>query len=128
MEQLLTILLVEDDSAVRGVLSEALTVRGFRVLAADNGQEALRLLDQEPIDVLLADVVMPELNGIELAKQAKLLHPEIRIILATGYLSRAKEAMSVGKLLFKPLRADDIEAEIREGERPETDAAKRPDE
>ena len=113
MGQALTILFVEDDRHVRIVITEALWRRGFRMLATDNAYEAMRLLAQEHVDVLFADVVMPDLNGIELAKQALLLHPDLKIMLATGYYSRAAEAKSVAKLLFKPLRADLIEAEIR---------------
>jgi DNA-binding NtrC family response regulator len=113
VEQSVTILFVDDDRKVLDIIAEALSARGFRMLATDNGYEAMRLLAQEHVDVLFADVVMPGLNGIELAKQAQLLRPDLRIILATGYLSRAAEARSVAKLLFKPLRADHIEAEIR---------------
>ena len=112
MAEALTILFVEDDQPVRAVIGEALSVKGFRVLAADNGDDAMQLLAKEHVDVLFADIVMPGFNGIELAKQAKALHPDLRIILATGYYSRAEEARSVGKLLFKPLRADEVEAEI----------------
>jgi two-component system, cell cycle response regulator CpdR len=110
--QALTILFVDDDQPLRAVIAEALAAKGFRVLAADSGYEAMQLLAQEHIDVLFADIVMPGLNGIDLAKQAKALHPDLRVILATAYYSRAEEAKSVGKLLFKPLRADEIEAEI----------------
>jgi CheY-like chemotaxis protein len=135
MAQALTILFVDDDQQVRAVIAEALAAKGFRVLAADSGYEAMQLLAQEHIDVLFADIVMPGLNGIDLAKQAKAVHPDLRIILATGYYSRTDEgwlraysrtdegwlrattrapmrAKSVGKLLFKPLRVDEIEAEI----------------
>ena len=113
MGQSFTILFVDDDRQVLAIIAEALSARGFRMLATDNADEAMRLLAQEHVDVLFADVVMPGLNGIELAKQAQLLRPDLRIILATGYLSRAAEARSVAKLLFKPLRADQIEIEIR---------------
>ena len=112
MAQALTILFVDDDQPLRAVIAEALAAKGFRVLAADSGYEAMQLLAQEHIDVLFADIVMPGLNGIDLAKQAKALHPDLRVILATAYYSRAEEAKSLGKLLFKPLRADEIEAEI----------------
>jgi DNA-binding NtrC family response regulator len=108
-----TILFVDDDQPVRAIIAEALSARGFRVLVADNADEALRLLAQEHVDVLFADVVMPGINGIELAKQAKLLRPDLKVLLETGYFSRAVEAKSVATLLFKPLRADQIEAEIR---------------
>lgn len=109
----LTILFVDDDQAVLSIIAEALSAKGFRVLATDNGDEALRLLAQEPVDVLFADVVMPDMNGIELAKRAKLMRPNLKVLLETGYFSRAAEAKSVGKLVFKPLRVDQIESEIR---------------
>lgn len=112
MAQPLTILFVDDDLPVRAATTQALSLKGFRVLATDSAYEAMQLLAQEHVDVLFADIVMPGVNGIELAKQAKALHPDLRVILATGYYSRAEEARSVGKLLFKPLRADEIEAEI----------------
>ncbi|HWG79256.1 MAG TPA: response regulator [Stellaceae bacterium] len=113
MTPALTILFVDDDRPVLSIMAAALSARGFRVVAADNGDEALRLLAQEPVDVLLADIVMPDMNGIELAKRAKLVRPDLKVLLETGYFSRAAEAKSVGKLLFKPLRADQIESEIR---------------
>jgi DNA-binding NtrC family response regulator len=106
-------LFVDDDQPVLAVIAEALSARGFRVLAADNADDALRLLAQEHVDVLFADVVMPGINGIELAKRAKLLRPDLKVLLETGYFSRAAEAKSVATLLFKPLRADQIEVEIR---------------
>jgi DNA-binding NtrC family response regulator len=113
MGQPLTVLFVDDDAPVLAVIAEALRARGFHVLAADNAAEALRLLAREPVDVLFADVVMPEMNGIELAKRAKQLRPGLKVMLETGYFSRAGEARSIADLVFKPLRADQIEAEIR---------------
>ena len=113
MRQPLTILFVDDDPAVLGIIAEALSARGFRVMATDNGEAALRLLAQEPVDVLFTDIVMPDMNGIELAKRAKLMRPNLKVLLETGYFSRAAEAKSVGKLVFKPLRVDQIEDEIR---------------
>ena len=62
--------------------------------------------------MLFTDVVMPDLNGIELAKEARNMRPALPVIMMTGYFSRAKEAETVGKLLFKPLRADEIAAEV----------------
>jgi two-component system, cell cycle response regulator CpdR len=55
---------------------------------------------------------MPGLDGVELAKQAKMLQPDLKILLMTGYYSRALEAKEVGKLLFKPLRSRELTAEL----------------
>ncbi len=114
MGEALTILFVDDDRQIRRVVAEALSVRGFRVLTTDDGYEAMRLLAQEHVDVLFTDIVMPEIDGIQLVKQAKLLRPDLHVMMATAYASTAREASSLGKLLFKPLRADQIEAEIRQ--------------
>lgn len=109
----LTILFVDDERPLRRVIAQALAARGFRVLTTDDGYEALRLLAQEQVDVLFTDIVMPDMDGVELVKQAKLLQPDLRVLMVTGYASRAKAAAVLGKLLFKPMRVDQIEAEIR---------------
>jgi CheY-like chemotaxis protein len=108
MAQTLTVLFVDDDDDVRAPLATQVRIAGFRVLEARNTPEALRVLAQEPVDVLFTDVVMPEPDGIELAERARHLRPDIHIIFATGYLLRAATADKMGKLLFKPVRAKDI--------------------
>lgn len=80
-----TIVFAEDDSAVRGIMIEVLASRGFRVLAAADGHEALRHLAAYPVDLLLADIVMPGLDGVQLARKAKQMHPGIKVLFTTGY-------------------------------------------
>jgi CheY-like chemotaxis protein len=111
-EPTFTILFAEDDAAVRESTAAILAARGFRLLVAKDGAEALRLLSENPVDVLFTDVVMPDLNGIELAREAQRLRPNIKVLLMTAYYSRAEEAARVGRLLFKPLRGAEIEAEL----------------
>jgi len=108
-----TVLFAEDDPAVRQSLAQLLSMSGYRVLTAEDGFEALRLLTQQEIDVLLTDIVMPGLDGVELARKAKALRPDMRIMFLTGYSARTAEAIRLGKLLHKPLRAAAIEAEMR---------------
>ena len=80
---------------------------------AEDGYEALRLLLQEPIDVLCTDIVMPGFDGIELARKAKRVRPDLQVMFVTGHASKASEAMLLGKLLYKPLRTHQIETELR---------------
>ena len=108
-----TVLLVDDDVDAREITAHMLGSRGFDVLVAQSGHEAMRVLAKIRPDVLLADIVMPDLNGIELAKRAKLLQPDLKVAFMTGYYSRAAEAARLGKLLFKPVRGAEIETELR---------------
>ncbi len=114
MEQLLTILFAEDDAAVRYVVGEMLSEKGFRVLVASDGYEAVRLLADHHVDLLFTDVVMPGMDGGQLARQARVMHPAIKVLFATGYapLAAEREAMHQGRLLFKPVRSADLVREI----------------
>ncbi|HKW55374.1 MAG TPA: response regulator [Stellaceae bacterium] len=111
MARRFTILVVEDDSAVRDLVVRMLSERGFGVVAASDGYEALRILaENRPIDVLFADIVMAGIDGVQLAKQAKLMRPEIKVLFATGYVQKANErgAVRVGRVLYKPLREVEV--------------------
>ncbi|MBA3646339.1 MAG: response regulator [Gemmatimonadaceae bacterium] len=82
-----TILLVEDDSAVRSLGHRILSDRGYRVTSAASGSDAIHFFRaaKQPFDLLVADVVMPGMSGGELADRLTTLHPEIRILLISGY-------------------------------------------
>jgi len=112
MAEAFTILFVDDDELVRAPLAALLTLHGMRVLTAVSAIEAMRVLALERVDVLFTDIVMPGQDGIELAKQAKQLQPHLRVVFATAYFSRAASAEQFGKLLFKPLRAEEVKAAL----------------
>jgi len=85
-----TILLVEDDASVRNLLNLLLKRLGYQVLVASNGRDALRLMDQRSaadraVDLLLTDVVMPGMNGRELAEQLRSIRPTMRVLYSSGY-------------------------------------------
>lgn len=103
------VLFVDDDDLVRAPVAELLRLCGLRVLAANGAAEALAILAREHVDALFTDVVMPDMDGIELAKRAQALRPEIRVLFATAYYSRAADASRIGKVLFKPVRAHQLE-------------------
>ena len=109
-----TILFVEDDTAARESTAQLLAARGFRLLVAESAYEALRLIAEQHVDVLFTDIVMYGMDGIELARRAKLHQPDVKVLFMTAYYSRAGEAMRLGKLLFKPLRIAQLDAELRE--------------
>jgi CheY-like chemotaxis protein len=112
-----TIMLVEDDSAVRDVILQILSVRNFRVLAAADGYEAIRLLVAHHVDIMLTDIMMPGLTGYELTAQAKLIRPNLRVLYTTGYDGKAagrEMAGRYGKVLPKPVRAEELVGEIEQ--------------
>jgi PAS domain S-box-containing protein len=81
----LNVLLVEDNDHVREFARHLLEELGYRVLSAASADEALELLDRETVDVLFSDVVMPGRSGLELARVARELRPNLPVLLASGY-------------------------------------------
>ncbi|MBF0269501.1 MAG: PAS domain-containing protein [Alphaproteobacteria bacterium] len=84
-----TILLVEDEDAVRMFALRALRNKGYRVLEARSGEQALDLLNSEPVDLLITDIVMPGMDGITLARLVRVEHPAIHLVLMSGYTEDA---------------------------------------
>jgi YesN/AraC family two-component response regulator len=125
MAQPFTVLIVDDDDLVRDTLIAIVEAKGLRVLAARSGVEAMRIIALEHVDVLFTDIVMPDQTGIELAREAKKLRPDIQVMFTTGYYSRAKAASELGPLVYKPMRAHEVEAELDRFLRPRGGVAPR---
>ena len=108
-----TVLLIDDDPEFRRPLELAIRHAGFELRVADNGREALRLLQENPVDVLVTDIIMPEMEGIELILKLRRLHPELPVIAmsaggrgdAEGYLDLAHDC-GARFLLNKPFRIE----------------------
>ena len=90
------ILLAEDDTDMRRFLVKALQNAGFNVVSYDNGLSAYQRLREEPFELLLTDIVMPEMDGIELARRASELDPDIKIMFITGFAAVALNARFTG--------------------------------
>jgi DNA-binding NtrC family response regulator len=92
-----TILVVDDEETLCTLFSDALS-QGYRVLTASNGGKALQLAREENPDLILLDIKMPGMDGIEVLKKIKKLREEIVVIMLTGYgtLETAREAMKLG--------------------------------
>ena len=110
------ILLAEDDNDMRRFLVKALENAGFQVSSHDNGMSAYQRLREEPFQLLLTDIVMPEMDGIELARRAAELDPDIKIMFITGFaavaLHPASEAPKQAKVLSKPFHLREIVTEV----------------
>ena len=112
---MIRILLAEDDNSMRIYLARALERTGYHVVAVDNGLAALPLLESEPFDLLLTDIVMPEMDGIELAQKAAEIAPDIRVMFITGFAAVALKAgrkTPDAKVLSKPFHLRDLVDEV----------------
>ena len=109
------ILLAEDDNDMRRFLVKALQNAGYDVASFDNGLSAYHRLREEPFELLLTDIVMPEMDGIELAQKAAGIAPDMRVMFITGFAAvalRAGRAAPQAKVLSKPFHLRDLVAEV----------------
>ena len=112
-----TILVVDDESAQRLILSGHLKQKGFKVLEAASGNDALSIVNEKLIDIIITDFKMPDLTGLDLLKKVKTSNPEISIIMITafGTIETAVEAMKEGAYdyLTKPIDLDELDLVIK---------------
>ena len=110
-----TILLVEDEPAVRQLFAQALTRAGYRVYEARNGQEALKVFDQhgESVDLLLTDMRMPFMGGAELAEQLRRRRRTLKLLCVSGYAGGVDTELT-SDFLAKPFSRDDLLKKVRE--------------
>ena len=110
------ILLAEDDNDMRRFLVKALQNAGYDVASFDNGLSAYNRLREEPFELLLTDIVMPEMDGIELARRATDLDPDIKVMFITGFAAVAlnpdSQAPKDAKVLSKPFHLKDLVNEV----------------
>jgi len=112
---MIRILLAEDDDAMRTYLARALEQAGYSVDAVDRGTAALPLLESAEYDLLLSDIVMPEMDGIELAQRCAEICPHTRVMFITGFAAvtlKASREAPRAKMLSKPFHLKDLVLEV----------------
>lgn len=110
----LAVLLVEDDPLVRMIAADMLRDLGHEVVETEYGPDALAVLDERPIDVLLTDVGLPGLSGIELAERARRLQPGLGLVFATGDTElESREGRNLGVVLCKPYDTASLAESLR---------------
>jgi DNA-binding response OmpR family regulator len=113
-------LLVEDDEQVRKVVSGVLSRNGYRVLQAPGGKEALAIVDEfeDPIDLLLTDLVLPKMSGVELAAKVQARRANLRVLCMSGYTDESAYVSGLLEagvaFLQKPLTPDSLLRKVRE--------------
>jgi two-component system cell cycle sensor histidine kinase/response regulator CckA len=113
-----TILLVEDEDGVRALASNALRLNGYKVLECADGAKALALCQsfEGPIDLLVTDVIMPCLGGVDLARHVSQLHPRAKVLFMSGYPDRdfAFGSETLVRYIQKPFAAQELTARVRQ--------------
>ena len=113
MKTLPKVLVVDDDPVIGQSFDRVLSGKGYAVITASSGEEALRKLKDENYDVVFADIKMPGMNGLEVAERIKASQPWLPVVIVTGYGTDANErragAAGVSAFLRKPLTPDMIE-------------------
>lgn len=114
-----SILVVDDEEPLVRLLTQNLELLGYRVLGKTNGDEALAVFREHPdgFDLVITDLTMPRLTGMDLVEQMQALKPDVRIILCTGFAESISEekgrALGIQGLLFKPYQRDDVAEMVR---------------
>jgi two-component system response regulator PilR (NtrC family) len=111
------VLVVDDEPSMRQMLLYVLRREGYEVTLATSGREAVALLEQEPVDLLISDIRMPDMNGVEVLRAARQLDPEVAGVMITAFASTetAVEALRLGAsdYLSKPFDLDELKLVVR---------------
>jgi two-component system cell cycle response regulator CpdR len=108
------ILVVDDDDSLRGFVAKALSKEGFDVIEAEDGSVAWdQLQSSDDIDLLLTDIVMPNMDGVELSTKAICANPDIKVMFMTGFTGMASQLDNKTTVIAKPFHLNDIVAQVQ---------------
>lgn len=117
-----TILLVDDEELLRAGVQEMLEMGGYVVLTAPNGQQAMACLTDQAIDLVITDLVMPKMDGIDFVQQLRKIRPDVPVIVVSGSTRNIMQRYGIDTIqvpgadasLPKPFKGVDLMAQIRE--------------
>lgn len=112
------ILIIDDEASIRDLCARVLSRAGFQVATAVSGEDGVRRLREEAFDLVISDVRMPDISGLEVLEEAKRLNPTIAVVLITGFgtpetIARAKTS-GAERILTKPFNPIELLAAVRE--------------
>lgn len=112
MKQSITVMVVDDELMMRKLVEKVLIRDGFQVVLAKDGEEALRILAERRVEIIISDIKMPRLNGFELLRSVKQQYPNIAVIMMTAYgdTYSVKDALLLGadEYVTKPFQSHEI--------------------
>lgn len=111
-------LIVDDEPRLRQILAHLMRADGFRCIEAANGVEALEQLDRSPVTLVMTDMEMPRMGGIELLRQLRAKHPDVAVVMVTGNtdVETAVGALGLGAMdyIVKPFQLEEVRARVRQ--------------
>jgi two-component system response regulator PilR (NtrC family) len=111
------LLVVDDEQSMRELLEIVLRREGYDVITADNGREALSTLERQPVDLLISDIKMPDMSGVDVLRAARSIDPDMLAIMITAFASTetAVEALRLGAddYISKPFKVDELKLRVR---------------
>jgi DNA-binding NtrC family response regulator len=115
------ILVIDDDESITSLLRMVLERHGYEVITAANGREGIRLFEELPADLVVSDILMPEMDGLEALQELRRISPNLKLIAVSGGGARLKmdvlkvaEYLGASATFEKPYKIDDILAAIRQ--------------
>jgi CheY-like chemotaxis protein len=119
------ILVVDDEGGVRSVIRRVLETRGHTVVEAGDGRTALALQAQEPVDLVITDLFMPDVDGLEVVRELRVRGPDVPVLVLSGGdttgkmdLLQVAEAMGAKRVLSKPFEVDELLKEVEDALNP----------
>ena len=117
-----TILLVEDEELLRAGVQEVLEIQGYKVITAPDGQQALACLAAETIDLIITDLVMPKMDGVDFVKQLREIKPDLPVIVVSGSTRNIMQRYGIDSIqvpganasLPKPFKSVDLIEQVRQ--------------
>jgi len=112
-----TILVVDDEPSLLNLVNDSLTLHGYKVITASNGQDALEILMREPVDLVISDIIMPKLDGTQLAIEIQNRFPHVKMQMVSGYvddkITHLIDKTLVKDILYKPFLMEDLITRVR---------------
>lgn len=116
-----TILLVEDEELLRAGVQEVLEIQGYKVITAPDGEQALACLGAQTIDLVITDLVMPKMDGVDFVKQLREIKPDLPVIVVSGSTRNIMQRYGIDSIqvpganasLPKPFKSVDLIEQVR---------------
>jgi CheY-like chemotaxis protein len=117
-----TILLVEDEELLRAGVQEVLEIQGYKVITAPDGEQALACLAAQTIDLIITDLVMPKMDGVDFVKQVRTIKPDLPVIVVSGSTRNIMQRYGIDSIqvpganasLPKPFKSVDLIEQVRQ--------------